>query len=94
MLWAIKPRLWPGIEFFSSGGQESQCLRVIQQQPFNGYHSLGDLDQRVEAVNVWIQSAYGNTLHFPLSFDVNLKLALKNKAYFFLNKSFEGKKIS
>ena len=31
----IKPRLWPRIEFFSSGGQESQCLRVIQQQPFN-----------------------------------------------------------
>ena len=29
----IKPRLWPRIEFFS-GGQESRCLRVIQQQPF------------------------------------------------------------
>ena len=25
---------WPQIEFFSSGGQESWCLRVIQQQPF------------------------------------------------------------
>ena len=30
----IKARLWPRIEFFSSGGQESQCLRVNQQQPF------------------------------------------------------------
>ena len=30
----IKPRLWPWIEFFSSGGQESWCLCVIQQQPF------------------------------------------------------------
>ena len=27
----IKPRLWPRIEFFSSGGQESWCIRVIQQ---------------------------------------------------------------
>ena len=34
-LWAIKPRLWPRIEFFSSRGQESRCLRVIQQQPFS-----------------------------------------------------------
>ena len=34
-LWAIKPHLWPRIEFFSSGGQESRCLHVIQQQPFN-----------------------------------------------------------
>ena len=25
-LWAIKPRLWPQIEFFSSRGQESRCL--------------------------------------------------------------------
>ena len=24
-LWVIKPRLWPRIEFFSSGGQESWC---------------------------------------------------------------------
>ena len=31
----MKPRLWPWIEFFSSRGQESRCLRVIQQQPFN-----------------------------------------------------------
>ena len=31
----IKPHLWPGIEFFSSGGQESRCIRMIQQQPFN-----------------------------------------------------------
>ena len=30
----IKPCLWPRIEFFSSRGQESQGLRVIQQQPF------------------------------------------------------------
>ena len=30
----IKTRLWPRIEFFSSGGQESGCLCVIQQQPF------------------------------------------------------------
>ena len=30
----IISRLWPQIEFFSSGGQESRCLRVIQQQPF------------------------------------------------------------
>ena len=29
MLWAIKPRLWPWIEFFSSGGQEFR-----QQQAF------------------------------------------------------------
>ena len=29
----IKPRLWPQIEFFSSGGQESLRL-FIQQQPF------------------------------------------------------------
>ena len=37
----IKPRLWPRIEFFSSRGQESQRLCVIQQQPFIGkvvYH--------------------------------------------------------
>ena len=26
---------WPRIEFFSFGGQESQCLRVVQQQPLN-----------------------------------------------------------
>ena len=25
---------WPQIEFFSSGGQESRCLGMIQQQPF------------------------------------------------------------
>ena len=34
-LWAIKPCLWPRIEFFSSGGQESRCIRMIQQQPFS-----------------------------------------------------------
>ena len=33
-LLAIKPRLWPRIEFFSSGGQEPQHLCMIQQQPF------------------------------------------------------------
>ena len=33
-LWAIKPRLWPQVEFFSSGGQESQCLFMVKQQPF------------------------------------------------------------
>ena len=33
-LWAIKPGLWPGIEFFSSRGQESPRLFVGQQQPF------------------------------------------------------------
>ena len=33
-LCAIKPHFWPRIEFFSSGGQESQCLFVCQQQPF------------------------------------------------------------
>ena len=32
----IKPRLWPRIEFFSFGGQESQRLCVIQQQHFTG----------------------------------------------------------
>ena len=31
----IKPCLCPQIEFFSSRGQESQCLCMIQQQPFN-----------------------------------------------------------
>ena len=31
---SVKPRLWPRIEFFSSGGQESRCIHVIQQQPF------------------------------------------------------------
>ena len=30
--------LWPRIEFFS-GGQESWCIRVIQQQPFNTSHN-------------------------------------------------------
>ena len=30
----IKPRLWPQIEFFSSRGQESRRLCVVQQQPF------------------------------------------------------------
>ena len=30
----IKSHLWPWIEFFSSGGQESQHLFVVQQQPF------------------------------------------------------------
>ena len=30
----MKPRLWPWIEFLSSGGQESQCLFVVQQQHF------------------------------------------------------------
>ena len=29
----IKPHLWPRIEFFSSGGQESRYIRMIQQ-PF------------------------------------------------------------
>ena len=33
-LWVIKPCLWPWIEFFSSGGKESQCLFEVQQQPF------------------------------------------------------------
>ena len=27
--------LWPWIEFFSSGGQESRRLFMVQQQPFN-----------------------------------------------------------
>ena len=31
----IKPHLWPQIEFFSSRGQGSWHLCVIQQQPFN-----------------------------------------------------------
>ena len=31
----IKPHLWLWIEFLSSGGQESQCIHVIQQQPFS-----------------------------------------------------------
>ena len=30
----IKPRLWLQIEFFLSGGQESQRLCVVQQRPF------------------------------------------------------------
>ena len=30
----IKTRLWPWIEFFSSGGQESRHLFAVQQQPF------------------------------------------------------------
>ena len=30
----IKPHVWPQIEFFSSGGQKSQRLCAIQQQPF------------------------------------------------------------
>ena len=30
----IKPHLWPRIEFFSSRGQESQHLFVVQQQRF------------------------------------------------------------
>ena len=34
----IKPRLWPQIEFFS-GGQESQCLFVVQQQYFTDYYA-------------------------------------------------------
>ena len=34
MLWVVKPRLWPRIEFFSSRGQESWHLCVVQQQPF------------------------------------------------------------
>ena len=34
MLWAIKPRLWPRIEFFSSGGQEFWHLFMGQQQAF------------------------------------------------------------
>ena len=34
-LWVIKPRLWPRIEFFSSGDQESRGLCIVQQQPFN-----------------------------------------------------------
>ena len=33
--WAIKPRLWPRTEIFSSRGQESQRLFLCQQQPFN-----------------------------------------------------------
>ena len=33
----IKPRLWPQIEFFSSGDQESRCIHVIQQQPFKSW---------------------------------------------------------
>ena len=32
-LWAIKPHLWPRIEF-SPRGQQSRCIQVIQQQPF------------------------------------------------------------
>ena len=30
----IKPHLWPWIEFFSSGGQKSRHLCMVQQQPF------------------------------------------------------------
>ena len=33
-LWAIQPRLWPWIEFFSSGGHEPRHLCMLQQQPF------------------------------------------------------------
>ena len=33
-LWVIKPCLWSRIEFFSSGGQESRCLHMMQQKPF------------------------------------------------------------
>ena len=36
----IKPSLWPRIEF-SSGGQESQSLCVIQQQPFRIFLTQG-----------------------------------------------------
>ena len=39
-LWVIKPHLWPQIKFFSSRGQESWRLCVIQQQPFTGSMGL------------------------------------------------------
>ena len=37
---AIKPRLWPQIESFSSGGQESWHLCMVQQQHFTSQFHL------------------------------------------------------
>ena len=34
-----KPRLWPRIEFFSSRGQESRCLCMVQQH-FNSFSAV------------------------------------------------------
>ena len=45
----IKPRLWPRVEFFSSGGQESWCIHVIQQQPFTSVIILTSF------LSVWFQ---------------------------------------
>ena len=60
----IKPRLWPQIEFFSSGGQESRCLCVIQQQPFSGitdsmYMSFGEFQELVMDREAWCAAIHG-----------------------------------
>ena len=57
-LWVIKPHLWPRIEFFSSGAQESWRLCVVQQQPFSS--SL------LSAIRV-VSSAYLRLLIFLLA---------------------------
>ena len=44
----IKPCLWSQIEFFSSGGQESQCLSVVQQQPYTSKVMLKILNARLQ----------------------------------------------
>ena len=46
----MQPRLWPQIEFVSSGGQESRSL-IIQQQPFTfSYCSWGSQGKNAEVV--------------------------------------------
>ena len=50
-LWAIKPRLWPQIEFFSSGGQESRCIHVIQQQPFISFSNAWKWKMKVKSLS-------------------------------------------
>ena len=48
---AIKPRLWLRIEFFSSRGQGSQCLCMVQQ-PFR-VKKMWNVIDRLKMGNIW-----------------------------------------
>ena len=63
-LWVIKPRLWPQIEF-SSGGQESRRLFVVQQQPFIGPPRMDRSRGRVLTKHGPLEKAMAN--HFSIS---------------------------